>query len=649
MCEIINPSVEEADKERRTEVHSTEELCAEIKGANEKIQREGVQRGPFQQKGSLVVGSKDVEAHYPNIDVEIAADELKQEIEHSRLEIEVDTAEVALYIASTTTPEEIEREGLTHVVHKRRHKNGPRPGLTSKAIMGGPATRQQDNAWIPPSRDPSREEKMRMVGCAVKHATKLVMQNHFYSFDNQIRRQNKGGAIGNKLTERLGKILMKRHSRQYLKLLQEVGLKNELFETYVDDTTDVMVAVDPGVRFDGEKLVKREELVENDANVPEDVRTMDVLKDIANTIYDCVQFTTDCPSNNQSKKVPCLDLQVYVKEDQIIHEFYEKPCAAKQVIPYQSAHSKKMKMSVLVEEGLRRLRNCSRGLDPEVSRKVMAKWSRKLQRSGYPFTVRHEVIKTACEKWERMCQEEDRGGRPIHRPREWKKKERRLEKEKKRSNWHQKDPKQASAPLILDPTGGSLTKDSKEVCANFEKVTGMRISVVERAGQAVKHLAKPEPLRKTGCGRENCFPCKTGGGNCEKSGVGYRVRCETCGRAGKVVEYEGETAYNGFTRGLEHEACQRQRDESNALWKHCELEHGGQRANFSMRVLGCFSGCLERQVNEAVRIGSSKADSIMNSKAEFHQAPLVRVVPVVGLEQEQGEREERRSRVGRGG
>ena len=41
---------------------------------------------------------KDVEAHYPNIDVEIAADELKQEIEHSRLEIEVDTTEVAHYI-----------------------------------------------------------------------------------------------------------------------------------------------------------------------------------------------------------------------------------------------------------------------------------------------------------------------------------------------------------------------------------------------------------------------------------------------------------------------------------------------------------------------------------------------------------------------
>ena len=70
---------------------------------------------------------------------------------------------------------------------------------------------------------------------------------------------------------------------------------------------------------------------------------------------------------------------------------------------------------------------------------------------------------------------------------------------------------------------------------------------------------------------------------------------------------------------------------------------------FSMRALASYQSCLVRQVNEAVRIAGSKAECIMNSKAEFHQAPLVRVVPVVGLEQEQGEREERRSRVGRGG
>ena len=649
VCEIVNPFVEEADRERRTEVGSTEELCAEIKAANDRIEKEGVQRGRFQRDGSLIVGSKDVEAHYPNIDVEVAAEELKQEIQHSNLEVEVDTVELALYLASTMCPEEIEREGLVEVVHKRRFNRGPRPGLTSKAIMGGPAGRQQDNAWIPPVRIPTRGEKMRMIGCMVRHATELVMKNHFYTVENEIRKQNRGGAIGNKLTERLGKILMKRHSQKYLKLLEKLELKNELFETYVDDTTDVIAAVDPGVRFDGEKLVRHDELVEVDKTVPEDKRTMEVLKDIANTIYDCVQFTVDCPSNNDSGKVPVLDLNVYIRGDQIVHEFYEKPCASKMVIPYSSAHSKKMKMAVLVEEGLRRLRNTSRGLEQEESRRVMAIWSRKLKRSGYPATVRHEVIKTACEKWEKMCNDEDSGGRPIFRPRGWKKEERRLQKERKATNWHQRDSKQASAPLILDPTAGSLTRDARDVCAKFEQVSGMRVSVVERAGQAIKHLAKSEPLKRKGCGREKCFPCRTGGGNCEKNGVAYRVRCETCRRAGKMTEYEGESGYNGFTRGCEHEDAVRLGDQNNALYKHCVLEHGGAKAEFSMRALASYQSCLVRQVNEAVRIGGSKAECIMNSKAEFHQAPLVRVVPVVGLEQEQGEREERRSRVGRGG
>ena len=47
---------------------------------------------------------------------------------------------------------------------------------------------------------------------------------------------------------------------------------------------------------------------------------MEVLKGIANTIYDCVQVTVDYLTNNVS------DLDAYVKENQVVHEFYEKPC-----------------------------------------------------------------------------------------------------------------------------------------------------------------------------------------------------------------------------------------------------------------------------------------------------------------------------------
>ena len=71
------------------------------------------------------------------------------------------------------------------------------------------------------------------------------------------------------------------------------------------------------------------------------------------------------------------------------------------------------------------------------SRKVMEDWSRKLRRSGYPATMRQEVIKAAVDRYKKMCMEEDEGVRPIHRPRSWKEKERRREKELKRTNWHQ--------------------------------------------------------------------------------------------------------------------------------------------------------------------------------------------------------------------
>ena len=410
-----------------------------------------------------------------------------------------------------------------------------------------------------------------------------------------------------------------------------------------------MAAVEPGVRYDGEKLVRIEELVEEDEAVEDDLRTMNLLKTIANDITECVQFTVDCPSLNQDGRVPVLDLAVSVEDGQVVHDHYEKPCASKFVIPYTSAHSKKMKMAVLVEEGVRRLRNTSRGLDWTRSRIVMEKWSRKLRRSGYPTTVRHQVIKTALERWDKMCEEEDAGVRPVHRPREWKEKERRQAKEKKRQNWHQSKEGQVSAPLIIDPTAGSLAEEMRIVCRKFEEVTDMRVAVQERAGNALKNLAKAEPLKTPGCGRTDCFPCTTSKpGQCEKNGVGYKIQCETCRRAGRQSWYDGETGCNCYTRGKQHADALRLEDEENALWKHCLIEHEGMKAEFSMKQTNSFKSCLVRQVNEAVRIEMSTADCVMNSKAEFHQAPLVRVIPVTGLLEEQEAGADPRQPVGRG-
>ena len=49
------------------------------------------------------------------------------------------------------------------------------------------------------------------------------------------------------------------------------------------------------------------------------------------------------------------------------------------------------------------------------------------------------------------------------------------------------------------------------------------------------------------------------------------------------------------------------------MWKHCvAVEHDGNRAEYEMTMLRIFNNCLDRQVNEAVRIITTKADIVMN-------------------------------------
>ena len=190
----------------------------------------------------------------------------------------MDTEELALYLACTMKPDDIAKEGLPDLVHTRRFKMGTRPWLTCKAITGGPVTRYEDQSWISPVRRPDHRQNMRMVGCLVKSATRLVMKNHFNSYDNLIRKQQKCGSIGNKATERVGKLLMKIHAKKYLSLFEELKVKNEMLTGYVDDTLDALAGIDPGVRFEDGKLVMKEELVQEDKLIPEDQRTMNILK-----------------------------------------------------------------------------------------------------------------------------------------------------------------------------------------------------------------------------------------------------------------------------------------------------------------------------------------------------------------------------------
>ena len=194
-----------------------------------------------------------------------------------------------------------------------------------------------------------------------------------------------------------------------------------------------------------------------------------------------------------------------------------------------------------------------------------------------------------------------------------------------------------TAPLIVDPSAGGLEKALKGACADFERATNIKVVVKLRAGQSLKSDSKAEPLRMKECGRNECLCCSKGNpGGCEKNSSSYRIVCLGCKNKNIETHYEGETGRNAFARGLEHQNDLKNCKEDSPLWKHCQLQHGGEKQEFSMKALGSFKSCMKRQVNEGVRILASQATYVMNSKSEYHQAPIVRVTVGAGLELEQG-------------
>ena len=65
-----------------------------------------------------------------------------------------------------------------------------------------------------------------------------------------------------------------------------------------------------------------------------------------------------------------------------------------------------------------------------------------------------------------------------------------------------------------------------------------------------------------------------------------------------------------------------------------QIYHDGAAPNFKLKATGSFKGAMRRQINEAVRIKLTDTHILLNSKAEFRQTPIVRVIATRGLSNE---------------
>ena len=152
-----------------------------------------------------------------------------------------------------------------------------------------------------------------------------------------------------------------------------------------------------------------------------------------------------------------------------------------------------------------------------------------------------------------------------------------------------------------------------------------------------------EPCKQLDCLACISNPGEGGGLRHQRAGVLYRGTCKICAAQGRSTIYYGESGYNGYTRLGEHGADVRTGDLTNAFAKHLHEDHPEAAAGqvqdvISFEVIRTYEKPLERQVAEAVAIQRCQADQLLNSKSEWEQPAVERLI----LTRELPEQEERR-------
>ena len=87
-----------------------------------------------------------------------------------------------------------------------------------------------------------------------------------------------------------------------------------LYKRYVDDLDSIMSLPKTGLRFDGNDLVEDELVAEIDQRREPDERAMRLFQSIANGIHSFIQMEIDYPSCLEDRKLPILDLKVWISE-----------------------------------------------------------------------------------------------------------------------------------------------------------------------------------------------------------------------------------------------------------------------------------------------------------------------------------------------
>ena len=496
----------------RHDVKSTEEMLEKIESFNKSLMAR-------KSKKKFIAASLDIKNFYPSIDANRGAKIAKLMWNRSKIDVEnLNIEELVWYVSKYGLKENIEEEGLSDYLYtKKMRKVKKKVGIKKKGLkvakgvdtLARPKMKIKKNEksnWDKPKKYPNQHILRKLVGSALEILILTVFGSHMYQFNGQFRLQLDGGATGLELTGELADLIMLWWDEEFLNQLKNLSVEVGLYTRFKDDICVFVEALSEEVRYSEEykefiyesntfgqiflkyKGQSFQKIYEQRRKSMNERNTMETICNVANHIEPMIQLTYDIPMSYPDSKLPVLDIKLWLDPSgEAMYEFYEKVTKNDKVILASSAIPRNQKITILTAEAVRRLRNTSRKLGSSIQNKHLNDFTVKLKDSGYSAKDRKEIIVNANKIFQLQCERDEKGIKPLFRPREMILTDRKTKKGQKHSWWKVKD--KYNAVMFVPPTpGGVLLKMLRARAENISADPDLKIRFIEQGSVKIKNL-----------------------------------------------------------------------------------------------------------------------------------------------------------------
>ena len=318
------------------------------------------------------------------------------------------------------------------------------------------------------------------------------MNNHIYEFSNEVHVQTDEGSIGVEFTGVASEIYMLKWCYKLKNKLLSMHIRNDLQPRMVDDITLLPQVLQPGARIENGVIIIKEDKVKEDELVSSDIRTMNIIQEIANSIDENIKVTYDVPSLHYDGMVPILDVKAKVNSNgKIEHKFYKKPCANRLITMKDSAFSMRNKITILTQECFRRLHNTSEFVSDEEKSDILNEFMKDLKLSGYSESERRNILEAGVKTYLKLKMKEKDGIRPFYRDKFFQKDGKYNSKKCNASKWFKNGKKENNfiSVMFVDATPEDrLLKMFKDTESKHRISEKCRIKFVTKSGIKLKNI-----------------------------------------------------------------------------------------------------------------------------------------------------------------